>query len=225
MDALTGDAAVARQLYGVSYTTLYRVAPSTFEPTNLGTLCANLGPIPNIADIVIDPGGSLYVTTQQARMFRADLPSLDCVELSLGVGADLLGLSFVPPGVLDPMRYVLVAAASNSSLYRVDPMTGLANAIGPLGATPSCGLAWTGTELLITVDGTGGDNLARINLSSGAATVIGPTGAEVWGLAWFNGELLGFTNAGEIRAIAPATGASVVRRAGLSMWSGATTSL
>jgi hypothetical protein len=229
-DAVHGDAqsvdvaTSSPELYGVSFTELYRLDPVTLDVGVIGALCPNIVSFPQTSEILLEAPGTLLIATTQSRWFRLTLPSLDCVELPLTVGASLLGLAYVPPGVIDPAETV-VGATDNSQFYRIDPATGVGTVIGPFTMTPSCGLAWAGNELLMTVD-TGGpfDVLARVNPMDGVLTTIGPIDNDVWGLVWVDQRLRGFTAAGSVIDIDPTDASFVAVATGGPQWSGAAAS-
>lgn len=76
----------------------------------------------------------------------------------------------------------------------------------------------------MTTQTTTSNHLSRLDLTTGAATDLGDTTYDsVTGLAWFDGALFGFANAGTIFVIDPATGAPTRTQSTTEMWAGATT--
>jgi hypothetical protein len=111
----------------------------------------------------------------------------------------------------------LVASSFDGALFRIDPATGAATRIGPLGGgMQSSGdlvsVASHGT--LLTGKGTGPmahDQLVRVDPATGAATVSGPTGFRaIWGLGFWGSKVFGFTQTGQFILIDPRTGAGTL---------------
>ena len=71
------------------------------------------------------------------------------------------------------------------------------------------------------------DVLVQVNAGSGTATIIGETGfVEIWGLAYWAGEIFGFTNGGQFVTIDPDTGAgTLVEQTGHQFWGAGVTTV
>jgi hypothetical protein len=103
-------------------------------------------------------------------------------------------------------------ASGNHTFYTVNRATGLATTVGSGTYTSSGDLEFDGSGNLYLTSTTGGnDSLYRINTATGAGTLIGSAGSlgfpNVWGLAWANGTMYGFTAGGNVITINLATGA------------------
>ena len=114
-----------------------------------------------------------------------------------------------------------------SSLRILDPFAGTSTLIGLTGVGPISGLAYNaGTGVMYGVEGGSvNHDLVTINLATGAATVVGPTGISPGSLEFGPDGLLyaggGQGNAGNLYRINPATGASsLVGSTGMSDISG-----
>ena len=129
--------------------------------------------------------------------------------------------TFLPRGSLYSVR------DADDVLQRVDPDTGVFTNVGALGATYAFGdCAWnSGTGQLFMVDGRGAKGLYRVNLTTGAATLIGvhnitdvfalaynPVAGNLYGIAAGNlyrfntttgaATLIGATGGGDINGLA-----------------------
>lgn len=132
-------------------------------------------------------------------------------------------MTFLPGGNL-------IASDSNGDVKSINPASGAVSGIGNYGDN----LKSSG-DLVAVKDGTmygvsstsagGGDAsgnnvLLRVNVATGVATPVGPIGyGNVWGLAYSNTRVIGFTTAGQILQIDPATGAgTVLANKGIVFW-------
>jgi hypothetical protein len=216
---------LAPHIYANTATDLYEIDPVTLLATHLVPLCANL-PTPIVVG-EIAYGDGLLVGLDEAGVwsYQIDLATGACTPMMLDTPIQMFGAEFVPAGVLDPQRAVLLGAANDNKLYRIDPLTGVTSVIGPLGANPSGDLAWTGDELLLTLDtGATPDVLARVDLATGAASAIGPTAYDgILGLAGTRDALYGFTKAGIVLQLDPTTGAATRMQPTGKTYYGATT--
>jgi hypothetical protein len=132
-------------------------------------------------------------------------------------------LTFLPDGTL-------LAADSNGDVQIINPSTGATTAVGNYGS----GLVSAGDLVAVrsgimygtssTTAGGGdasADNiLIRVDTTTGVATAVGPIGfADVWGLAYSNARVIGFTTAGQIVKIDPQTGAgTLLATPGIMFW-------
>ena len=110
-----------------------------------------------------------------------------------------------------PATHVLYGAGRDGTLFTINARTGRAAVIGRFGrGLASAGdLTFAGGRLYATVDRPGSTRslLARVNIRTGAATVIGPTGYHnVYGLVTSNGAVYGATYSGKFLAMCRATG-------------------
>lgn len=125
--------------------------------------------------------------------------------------ANVSGLTTMPDGSL------LAIAGSIKALVRIDPATGQATPIGPLGIDGGSG-QFDALDLGMTATCTGGlylssgvlQSLYSVNPGTGAATRIGATGVAISGLAERGGVLFGAGAKGDhhLYRINPRTGAT-----------------
>lgn len=194
---------------------LYRLNPETRELTLVG----NFG-WPDFADemtdIAIDKDG-LVIGVSFTDVYVVDIETARCTRLSTLSGASdsFNGLSFLPAGTLDPNVEALVGTTVDGEVFRINPQTGATTFIGTYGN----GLGSSGDlfsvegfgTIATVVDSGGTEQLASINPQTGAATVIGPTGVSgLWGVAFWEGHLYGFSDGGQMVELDPATGVATV---------------
>ena len=129
----------------------------------------------------------------------------------------------------------LIAGDSAGDVKLIDPATGAFSTIGNYGnglktagdlvAVKNGTMYATSAAAAGGADATSNNVLIQVNAQTGAATAVGPTGhANVWGVAYANGHVIGFTTAGKILRIDVATGAAtVVATKNIEFW-GATQS-
>lgn len=129
-------------------------------------------------------------------------------ELFLGQGDVItnLGLGFCNDGSL------WMATMWPGDFYSVDPTTGLATSIGPQGIDVTGLACWDG--VMYGLGGDHADNLVTIDLSTGAATNVGPlvnVSLFQGGIAFApDGTLWGIEEEGTIFTINPSTGYATV---------------
>ncbi len=188
-------------LYVTDLTTnLYTVDPATGSTGLVGATG-----MASITDIAFH-GPTLYGITF-SRLVRLDPDTGSAVA----VGAPF---SYTTNGLAVSEEGTIYAGTTNGQLITINPVTGAAALVGLFGG----GLTSSG-DLVIDDHGVlyGALNqgasvvLARINRTTGAATVIGPTGfSTVYGLAIHCCRLFGGTSAGELLSINAATGQGTV---------------
>jgi hypothetical protein len=122
-----------------------------------------------------------------------------------------LGLSSANALATQPQTNTLYGADRQGDLFRVNARTGRSAIIGRFGrGLGSAGdLTFAHGRLYATVDRPGStwSLLATVNIRTGAAKVIGPTGyQDVYGLLTSKGAIYGATFGGKFLAISPRTG-------------------
>jgi outer membrane protein assembly factor BamB len=226
-DSQTDDAAAIPLIYASTYPAadLYRIDPSTLEPTLDRSLCTNIVPAPSIGDITFDATGELIATGYpQTTIYRVDPGASTCTTIALSISSELAAAALIPAGVIGATAAVVVAS-QDGHLYTLDTTNGATQLIGAIGASPSGDLVWTGSELLLTVTTTSTDNLVSLDLTTGAIerTIGDTTFADVYGLAWLNNTLYGFTNAGQVVIMDPTTAAPIRVVVTTPAWGGGAT--
>jgi hypothetical protein len=188
---------------------LYRVDRASGSAGLLG----NIG-IPNVTDIAFQ-GPTLWGLTFSQFLRIDPHTGAGAVIGNTGFG-DLNGLAVSRKGV------IYSAGSVENLLTRIDPVTGSASAVGPMGPYTSSGdLAFDSNDKLYATLVSGASVvLATINTATGAATVVGPTGFPTcYGLAFSGGRLYGATDAGQVLGINCATGAgTVIGTNGIQQW-------
>ncbi len=116
---------------------------------------------------------------------------------NLGVTVGGLGLAF------DLMGNLWMSAGSDQTLYTIDPVTGAASIVGPMGQSVT-GLAAFGTTLY-GLGGDGTNNLVTIDTLTGAAAPVGP----LVNLASFSGGGIAFAPDDTLWAITDPPGETV----------------
>lgn len=223
-----GDGPVApgqASIYAHTASTLYRVDPDTYAVTMVGNF--DFPAFEQMTDLAIDQTGQLIGVSYDA-VYRVDATTAHCTQLSSNLARMFNGLSFVPAasiGMTGP-DVLIGTEAGSGTVYRVDPMTGAATAIGSMGGSyESSGdvvsVANFGT--VQTVPGATHDVLVRLAPGSFAATPIGTdTGFDmIWGLGYWKGKVFGFTDGGQLITIDPTTGVGTAVASGGPSWWGA----
>lgn len=209
---------------------LFRFDVNTLAVTRVGRWGGDaLGVFPT--DLAIDRFGVVYVT-DGPDLFVCRPDTAACRRLgSAGVGAN--GLTFVPPGTLDPVRDVLVGMGG-VQWTRVDRV-GASFTVTPLGTFDDLGsfssgdafsIDGVGTFATITIDNR--DTLVRLDPLTGRieeelfAFTRGVQARQIWGLAgWIDGFIYAFAASGEVFQFDPATNDVRVAVATSNGWWGA----
>ncbi len=175
----TGD------LYGISFTNLYRVNSSTGATTLVG----GLGGVSGTANaLVFGADGTLYMAGS----------SLYTVNTLTGAASAIGAIGFQSGGDLAFIGGNLFMASSGNQLIGVDLLTGDGTLIGNLGVGSMFGLA---TPDNVNLYGVAGQSVYLINTGTGAATfqsTFAPTlGGGAFGLAFLT-EAGGGTGGGNV---------------------------
>jgi hypothetical protein len=234
----TGDAAppppVEKAIvYAQSGSDLFSVDPESMQVSRVGplfetTAAGTMKYLNDITDIAVDRAGRILAVTYD-RLLEMK-PTGECRAIApLPRNQHFNGLSFIRA---DSGAEVLLASGLDGNVYRIDPSSGAATLVGPLGAgLRSSGdvVSVAGYGTLITLIGPASDQLARLDPTTGAATIIGPTGfTHIWGLGFWKDRVFGFTDQGEFITIDPRTGAGTLvdRETAFPYWgAGVTTSV
>jgi hypothetical protein len=203
------DTTAAGEVFGHSENTLYRVDTVTREVTTVGTFqgCTY------VADIALDEASNIYASTG-SELFLIENNTAHCTRIAGGTFPN--SLSFVPSGTVEPNKEALVGF-QGGDYVKIDPTTGAVTKIGAVGGGfVSSGdlVSAKGGKTFLTVKGKDcADCLVEIDPTTGALTHNwGPIGKpDVFGLAFWAGELYAFTNAGELLLITIDTGVLVAK--------------
>ncbi|HEY8078083.1 MAG TPA: hypothetical protein VIF62_28345, partial [Labilithrix sp.] len=183
-------------VYGQSDDTLFRVDTDTHVVTKIGYFqgCTH------VADIALDADSNLYASTGAA-LYYVETNTARCTLIKTGPFPN--SLSFVPAGTLDFGVETLVGY-QGGDYVKIDTKTGTVTMIGSLGmGFDSSGdiVSTIGGKTFVSVKGPNcADCLIEVDPKTGAMTknwgAIGK--ADVFGLAFWAGDVYAFTNAGEI---------------------------
>ena len=233
-----GAAAANEQVvvYAHSGSDLFSVSPQTLQITRIGPFVITSATgakqyLSRVTDIAVDARGRIVGLTgiTSSLLLEIDPATAGCKVIATLPSRDFNGLSWVRG---EGGGESLVSTGLDGRVFRIDPVNGAVTEAGRLGgALRSSGdivsVAAYGT--LVTLEGVRGDQLARLDPVTFAATIIGPVGFDnVWGLGFWGNKVFGFTDRGEFILVDPRTGAgSLVRReGGFPFWgAGVTTSV
>jgi hypothetical protein len=156
---------------------LATVNVGTGSATTVGTLPFSTAPNnPGVTEIVCQPNATSAAT---AICYAQAAGATDLIsQFNLSTGA-AIGTPVADNFSFNGLAYVgsTLYGTSASSLRTLNPVTGASVAIGLTGvANPISGLAWNGTTMYGIEGGSVSANLYTINLSTGAATLVGNTG-------------------------------------------------
>jgi hypothetical protein len=170
-----------------------------------------IGSLPAVMSDIAAYNGSLYGISEapsggSSTLYSINPSSGGGTAIGSGMGVALNALAFSPSGTL--------YAVGGDTLYTVDITTGTAAEIGSgAGAYASSGdLEFdSGGNLYLTSSGASGDQLFSIDPTTGQGTLIGNIGySQVYGLAYFNGGMYGFTAGGSAITVNLTTGAGTL---------------
>lgn len=214
-------------VYAHSSGELYRIDPAGLTVTLVGAFKWP-GNKDDMTDIALDRNGKM-TGISFTKVYAVDPKTAVCTYLAPlqtpgGVGS-FCGLSYIARQTADAQE-VLVAAATDGSLYQVDPQTGqstpLGNFGGGLGASGDL-VSVKGLTLATVKHGNNAtDWLARVDPLTGQATLIGDTGfTDVFGLGYWKDRVYGFTDGNRFILIDPSTGKGTLAATSSSPWWGA----
>lgn len=175
--------------------TLFRLDIATQELGVVGQFQGCQG----VNELAIDRFDNMFATTTGS-LFAVDPADASCAWIGSG-GEYPRALSFVPAGVLDPDKEVLVGYLDDAYL-RIDETTGAITKIGELGggfvASGDMVSLIGGKSYLTVTNASCNDCLAQIDPFTGGVIQVsrGLLFNKVWGLAYWGGVVYGFTSFG-----------------------------
>jgi hypothetical protein len=217
-------------VYAHTASTLFQVNPDMYTVTEVGDFQWSAG-ADQMTDIAIDKTGTIIGVSFTA-VYQVNPATAVATQLSASLNGMFNGLSFVPAAAIGQTGDdVLVGTrASDGMVFRIDPTTGATTAIGNMGASyESSGdlVAVAGFGTVQTVPGTGGgDVLVTLAADTFAASPApSPTGfTDIWGVAFWKGQVFGFTDTGQFLTIDPQTGVgTLISTSGNAWWGAAVT--
>ncbi len=224
----SGDVSVTF-VYAHTASALYKVDPDTLAITMIGNFAWSNGS-DSMTDIAIDKTGVMIGVSFTA-VYRIDVTTAVATRMSDGLSGTFNGLSFVPAAMLGMTGDDVLVGTRNADgvVFRIDPMTGHASAIGNMGSFSSSGdlVAVTNFGTVQTADsGFAADRLVRLAPQTFAGTPVGTDigYSDIWGVAYWKGKIFGFTSSGEFVTIDPTTGVgTLVQSNGPAWWGAAVT--
>ena len=226
-DGANPDAPVGFQgaVYAHTASELYKIDPDTLDVT----LVAAFG-WPNMlgdsmTDIALDKDANM-VGISFGTVYAVNKDTAACTRLA-ALDRQFNGLSFIPADEVGTGTEILVGAALDGSVWRIDKATGASTLVGNYnGGFTSSGdiVSVTGFGTVATVKGGAGgtDKLVRVDANTGVATLIGDTGfTDIWGLGFWKDKVYGFTDYNEFILIDIHTGVGTLVKTGNVAWWGA----
>jgi len=205
--------AATSKIYVHSSSTLYSWDPSS-GLTRVGNFHDSRGTFTEMTDLAIDLGGRM-IGVGWNTLYSVDATTAELVALSTS-DQSLVGLTFLADGTL---------IGAGEALYEIDLSTGRTTALHSGTFTTSGDVVGAPDGLLYwTVVGAWDDELVVFDPATRLATNRGSVGTSgLWGVAWADDILYGFSSSGEVVEID--TGSASARSladAGENLW-GATT--
>lgn len=161
-------------IYGVSFSALYQIDPSSARARLIGPLGAN-----GINGLAAS-GNRLVASSTNGYLFYID-PSTGRASQVGRFGRGIVSsgdLCFGPNGVLFLTSPHGPSNATTDRLLRIDPVTGAATVLGDTGLSRIYGLTFTGTDMLgFTEAGV----VVAIDPNTGAARQLATLGNPFWG--------------------------------------------
>lgn len=196
---------------------LWGFDPVAVRATFIGSFEDAYGSSPDtITDIAIDLSGNMYGVSF-ATLYRID-PTTAAVTRIGATDGELVGLTFLSDGRLvgagDGVYIVDTASGRFTSTLVA---SGRYSTSGDIVGLPDGNLYWA------TLGSSSSDDLVVINPGSGSATRRGSIGVgNVYGMAWYDGTLWGFTDGSQAVEIDSTTARGTASRVS-GAWYGATT--
>ena len=208
-------------LYAQTKDELFEVDPTNGDITSIGTFRTEDGnTIDDIVDIAIDLEGRLFGGTYDA-LYQVDPETAEVTYRCEWSGAPPFALAFTSDGALvagagEEIRFISVDdCASSTLLTSRDYETS-----GDLVGLPDGFLYWS-----VRGGRDNPDELVRVNPRNGREIAIGSIGFQgLYGMAYFDGRLYGFSDTGQMVRIEPGNASSfLLGTSNDKRWYGATT--
>lgn len=196
-------------VFAHSSTQLYRLESNVF--TSVGTFQFDKA-FGQVTDIALDDTGLLFAVTFDD-LFQCDKASAKCKWLA-ALPQQFNGLTFVAKDVVTPGKPALIGIANSGdwNLITVTGTTATITKLGAYGGFSSSGDAFSvegiGTYATVKSGFGGTDKLVQVNPANGAVLkTVGDTGvSDLWGVAWSNQVLYGFSDDGKVYSLDIQTG-------------------
>jgi hypothetical protein len=210
-------------VYVHSPTDLYEITPETFELTHVAAFGGAFDG-DTMTDIAVDRAG-VVIGISFTQLYRVDPSTAGCALIA-PLPRQFNGLTFMESPT-DPNVDVLIGTTVQGEVWQIDVASGATTRLGRYGG----GIASAGDVVSVRGFGTIAavrqqsdttDRVARVDLLTGNAVMIGDTGmTDIFGIAFWGGQLYGFTDGGTFVLIDPATGKATVQTNGTIRWWGA----
>lgn len=211
-------------VYGHSASTLYSIDPNTLAVTKIADFGWPGFP-DGMTDIAVDKDGNMTGISQFS-VYSVNVSTGECTTLSAFSGNGFNGLTYISADQTANGTEILVGADTSGDLFEIDPSNGSSTKIGSYGG------GWGSSGDLVSVEGAtyatvtngnGYDRLAKIDISTGAATIIGATNATaIYGLGYWKSTVFGFTDQEGMITIDVKTGQATTAPSGNNVeWYGA----
>jgi hypothetical protein len=196
-------------LYATSGSSLYKIDPTTWGETAIGSYGAGV----TMIDVAMTPDGNVYTVSSTA-LYHINLTTGAATKVMDVPGTQNNALTFLPDNRL-------LGADASGQLKVIDPVAGTVTNIGKYGnSLTSAGdlvAVGDGTMFGLSATAVGGADISSnnllitVNTSTGVATPVGQTGfGNVFGIAYYRSRVIAFTGAGQIIEINPTTGAGTL---------------
>jgi hypothetical protein len=158
-------------LFAESAGSLVRIDPMSGAATNVGAMG-----FMDVNSLAFRSDGTLFGATASGEFLQIDTTTGAATRIgSLGNGLGAWGdLAFAPDGTLFGTTYFIDGSPSGIFLMRINPTTGQADNIGPIGFSSVFGLAFTADGLLYGGDSDTG-TILRIDPTTGTGIVYSTT--------------------------------------------------
>jgi len=205
-------------VYAHSDARLYRLDAKTLAVTEIGEFQDTSGSkLIGITDIALDKDANMYGISFGV-LYAIDYKAKGgpmCKQLAT-LDTEFNGLTFVPEGMIDVGKEVLIGVATDGGWWRIDVKTGSTSATTTKLGSYGGGLASSGDTVGIigdkvyaTVEGTTGpgDHVIIVDPKTGAKVKdLGDTGVPgLWGVGYWGGVMYGFKSDGSLYSIDLAT--------------------
>jgi len=215
--------AVHETVYAHDATTLHFMNVLNYNLGTIGTFSYATGPGGSMTDIAIDRYGVLYGCTY-TDLYVCHPQTAECWHLGPLAG-NYNGLTFVPPGTMDPYEDVLVAIEGSGDWFRLDGYLTQQLTTTLVGGY---GLGYFSSGDAFSIDGVGSwaavnsDDIVTVDPISGAVGGdFASAGSNTWGLAGWLDVIFAFDAGGQVFAIDPGTGVSQEVQNAPNAWWGA----
>jgi hypothetical protein len=206
-------------IFGHDERRLYSVDPKTLATTDLGAFAypGQSGIAPTVTDLAIDKNGVMYTVTtrpvlgaQRGALYRIDYTKSPPVATKLAnLDTAYNGLTFVPEGMIEEGREILIGIASDGGWWRldVDPSADDAKATklgeyggGHTSSGDAVGIIGDAVYATTKLAGATNDHIVVVDPKTGAVKKdLGEIGVgAIYGLGYWGGVLYGFTGAGKL---------------------------